>query len=413
MVDIAVSDWGSPVELCIHLLSLVGDQEKAIVQAALSSSQQPTTSVIEEEESECSEINPGDPNHNKSAEVPMSPECHRRSHDSHHERPETHRESLKRHHESHEPDDDFSRYSPKNPQSANSGNHGDSLRKRKRTISIASETGELQVPPLLQADCGSEDLGALRIPRQRSLTRVLRSVQPQSSSNRNFVMEWRQCLQASQPSPFVSKPVVPSSSPNPSLAREQSVYQSGGDRERPASRQRMIALQGRNPVSASTGDSYSLSHVFRQPSLSATSGQPVSYGSLQSSDLAGAIVMVDSFPATSDGAWTTWTTEPSAAAASIPISHQGYHRLKAVEPRIYHLTTQCRVPDTAKSIAFALKGDIDGLKYLFSRGLASPSDVSDSRGFSLIRVSFTPFSLSLSWNNAESLVGALWRNAPV
>ena len=72
MVDIAVSDWGSPVELCIHLLSLVGDQEKAIVQAALSSSQQPTTSVIEEEESECSEINPGNPKHNKSAEVPIT-----------------------------------------------------------------------------------------------------------------------------------------------------------------------------------------------------------------------------------------------------------------------------------------------------------------------------------------------------
>ncbi|KAK3899545.1 ankyrin repeat-containing domain protein [Staphylotrichum tortipilum] len=35
---------------------------------------------------------------------------------------------------------------------------------------------------------------------------------------------------------------------------------------------------------------------------------------------------------------------------------------------------QWTVPDTALSIAFALKGDIDGLKYLFSKGLASPSD---------------------------------------
>ncbi|KAK3326996.1 hypothetical protein B0T19DRAFT_441023 [Cercophora scortea] len=34
----------------------------------------------------------------------------------------------------------------------------------------------------------------------------------------------------------------------------------------------------------------------------------------------------------------------------------------------------CRVPDTAQSIAFALKGNIDGLKDLFSRRLASPRD---------------------------------------
>ncbi|KAK3897890.1 ankyrin [Staphylotrichum tortipilum] len=32
------------------------------------------------------------------------------------------------------------------------------------------------------------------------------------------------------------------------------------------------------------------------------------------------------------------------------------------------------VPDTAQSITFALRGDIDGLKDLFGRGLASPSD---------------------------------------
>ncbi|KAI0189230.1 ankyrin [Astrocystis sublimbata] len=49
------------------------------------------------------------------------------------------------------------------------------------------------------------------------------------------------------------------------------------------------------------------------------------------------------------------------------------------------LATQWRVPDTAQSITFALKGNIDGLKDLFSRGLASPWDMSDSRGFSLIR----------------------------
>lgn len=51
------------------------------------------------------------------------------------------------------------------------------------------------------------------------------------------------------------------------------------------------------------------------------------------------------------------------------------------------LSTTRRVPDTAQSIAFAMQGNIDGLKYLFAKGLASPVDVSDSRGFSLMRVS--------------------------
>lgn len=55
--------------------------------------------------------------------------------------------------------------------------------------------------------------------------------------------------------------------------------------------------------------------------------------------------------------------------------------------------TQMKVSDTAQSISFAMKGDIDGLKYLFSQGLASPRDVSNSRGFSLVSVGLTtPFS---------------------
>lgn len=51
------------------------------------------------------------------------------------------------------------------------------------------------------------------------------------------------------------------------------------------------------------------------------------------------------------------------------------------------LVVERRVPDTAESIRYAMEGDIDGLKRLFCEGLASPRDLSDSRGFSLIRVS--------------------------
>ena len=55
--------------------------------------------------------------------------------------------------------------------------------------------------------------------------------------------------------------------------------------------------------------------------------------------------------------------------------------------------TQMKISDTAQSISFAMKGDIDGLKYLFSQGLASPRDVSNSRGFTLVNVGLTsPFS---------------------
>ncbi|KAJ6190496.1 hypothetical protein N7519_000517 [Penicillium mononematosum] len=50
-----------------------------------------------------------------------------------------------------------------------------------------------------------------------------------------------------------------------------------------------------------------------------------------------------------------------------------------------HLDTIRRVPDTAQCVSFALNGNIDGLKYLFSKGLASPRDVSTSRGYSVLR----------------------------
>ncbi|WEW59246.1 hypothetical protein PRK78_004715 [Emydomyces testavorans] len=51
----------------------------------------------------------------------------------------------------------------------------------------------------------------------------------------------------------------------------------------------------------------------------------------------------------------------------------------------FQLSTARRVPDTSQSITFAMQGNIEGLKYMFKQGLASPRDVSESRGFSLVR----------------------------
>ncbi|EER25757.1 ankyrin repeat containing protein [Coccidioides posadasii C735 delta SOWgp] len=52
---------------------------------------------------------------------------------------------------------------------------------------------------------------------------------------------------------------------------------------------------------------------------------------------------------------------------------------------LFHLDTLTRVPDSAQCVNLAVKGDIDGLKHLFTHGLASPRDVSTSRGYSLLR----------------------------
>lgn len=49
------------------------------------------------------------------------------------------------------------------------------------------------------------------------------------------------------------------------------------------------------------------------------------------------------------------------------------------------LSTLKRVPDSAQCVNFALNGNIDGLKDLFRRGLASPRDVSTTRGYSMLR----------------------------
>lgn len=51
----------------------------------------------------------------------------------------------------------------------------------------------------------------------------------------------------------------------------------------------------------------------------------------------------------------------------------------------FMLSTTRRVADDSQSIAFAMQGNIEGLKYLFTQGLAGPRDVSDSRGYTLMR----------------------------
>ena len=56
-----------------------------------------------------------------------------------------------------------------------------------------------------------------------------------------------------------------------------------------------------------------------------------------------------------------------------------------VGPRL-QLSTLRRVPDSAQCVNFALEGNIEGLKNLFSHGSASPRDVSSTRGYSLLRV---------------------------
>lgn len=51
------------------------------------------------------------------------------------------------------------------------------------------------------------------------------------------------------------------------------------------------------------------------------------------------------------------------------------------------LRTYRHVADSAPAINYTIKGNIDALKALFAQGLASPTDISDTRGYSLLRVS--------------------------
>jgi len=52
---------------------------------------------------------------------------------------------------------------------------------------------------------------------------------------------------------------------------------------------------------------------------------------------------------------------------------------------LFQLQTLRSVPDGAECVNFALNGNIEGLKYLFGKGLASPRDVSPTRGYTLLR----------------------------
>lgn len=55
-----------------------------------------------------------------------------------------------------------------------------------------------------------------------------------------------------------------------------------------------------------------------------------------------------------------------------------------IGPSLQLSTLRC-VPDSAQCVSFALDGNVDGLKSLFAQGLASPRDVSSTRGYSLLR----------------------------
>ncbi|MCJ1308975.1 hypothetical protein MMC25_002630 [Agyrium rufum] len=62
--------------------------------------------------------------------------------------------------------------------------------------------------------------------------------------------------------------------------------------------------------------------------------------------------------------------------AGLPTAHVG--------PQ-FALSSLRRVPDSAQCVNFALNGNVEGLKDLFQRGLASPRDVSSTRGYSMLR----------------------------
>ncbi|KAL9619064.1 MAG: hypothetical protein Q9160_006319 [Pyrenula sp. 1 TL-2023] len=60
----------------------------------------------------------------------------------------------------------------------------------------------------------------------------------------------------------------------------------------------------------------------------------------------------------------------------------GYHA--SMGPQ-FSLRSLRRVPDSAQCVHYAMNGNIEGLKELFKRGLASPWDVSSTRGYTLAR----------------------------
>ena len=73
----------------------------------------------------------------------------------------------------------------------------------------------------------------------------------------------------------------------------------------------------------------------------------------------------------------------------------------------FELRSLRRVPDNAQCVTFALNGNVEGLKDLFRRGLASPRDISTTRGYSVLRASST---LQSTADTAltYSIVGDVW-----
>lgn len=76
-----------------------------------------------------------------------------------------------------------------------------------------------------------------------------------------------------------------------------------------------------------------------------------------------------------------------------------------IGPSLQLSTLRC-IPDSAESVSFALNGNVEGLKSLFAQGLASPRDVSSTRGYSLLRVSLTP-ALAID-SELIAIVGFVW-----
>lgn len=73
------------------------------------------------------------------------------------------------------------------------------------------------------------------------------------------------------------------------------------------------------------------------------------------------------------------------------------------------LSTLRQVPDSSPCVDFAVSGNIDGLKELFRSGVASPKDVSITRGYSLMRVSQpVGSSLSVYFNNSKDAFSGLY-----
>ena len=77
----------------------------------------------------------------------------------------------------------------------------------------------------------------------------------------------------------------------------------------------------------------------------------------------------------------------------------------------FEISTLRRIPDSAQCVTFALNGDIEGLKDLFRQGLASPRDVSSTRGYSVLRVHLSRL-LALRRLLTTPTVGHVWQTIP-